>query len=177
MKRLAYALPLLTIAAAPVSSSPDLGKAEGRCRQDEAGPALMVTASGLKDHTGKLKLEVYPSNNEDFLQDDNILINEGKVFRRVEQALPASGPVELCVRLPGPGTYSVSLLHDRDGNRKFGWTIDGIGFSGNPRLSWSKPRAASARVIAGAGLTRATIVMNYRHGLGVAPLRQSGSRP
>ncbi len=166
----AAALPLL--AAAMIPSSPDLGKAEGRCRADERGPALLVDVEGLKDRKGNLKLEVYPANDHDFLQDDNVLVGQDKVFRRVEIPVPDTGTVELCIRVPGPGTYSVSLLHDRDENRKFGWMVDGIGFAGNPKLHWSKPRAAAAEVRAGAGLTRVPIVLNYRHGLGVAPLRK-----
>ena len=83
-----------------------------------------------------------------------------------------SGPVELCIRVPRADPYIVSLLHDRDGNRKFGWMVDGIGFAGNPKLGWSKPRAASAKVVAGEGLTHLSIVLNYRRGLGVAPLRK-----
>ncbi len=164
-------LVLSETAAAPVASGPSLGKAEGQCRANEAGPAFMVTVAGLKDRQGQLKLEVYPSTDADFLADDNVLINQGKTFRRVEQALPAIGNPVLCIRVPGAGPYSVSLLHDRDMNRKFGWTVDGIGFSGNPRLGWSKPRAAAARANAGPGLTSITIVMNYRRGLGVAPLK------
>lgn len=176
MKRLLILLIVSTVAAAPVSSSPDLGKAESRCRSNESGPALIVTAAGLKDRQGTLKLEVYPSNDTDFLQDDNILINSGKDFRRVEQQIPTADPVTLCVRIPGPGTYSVSLLHDRDINHKFGWTVDGIGFVSNPKLGWSKPHAAAARIVAGSGLTSSTIILNYRHGIGVAPLRPAGAR-
>lgn len=164
-------LPLMV--AANIPSTPDLGKAEAQCRPGEPGPALLVTIAGLKDRKGNLKLEVYPSNDKDFLQDDNILINEGKTFRRVEVPVPTSDPVVLCARIPGPGAYSVSVLHDRDSNRRFGWTVDGIGFSGNPKLGWSKPKAASARIMAGSGLTRLTVVMNYRHGLGVAPLKNN----
>lgn len=163
------ALPLL--AAAMIPSSPDLGKAEGRCRPGEPGPALLVVVEGLKDRKGTLRLEIYPANDHDFLQDDNILVSRGKVFRRVEMPVPLSGPVELCIRVPGPGAYSVSLLHDRDENRKFGWMVDGVGFAGNPRLGLSKPRAAAAEVVAGTGLTRLQIVLNYRHGFGLAPLR------
>ena len=33
-------------------------------------------------------------------------------------------------------------------------------------------KATVTRVTAGAGITRVTIVLNYRHGLGVAPLKQ-----
>lgn len=156
-----------------IDTGPELGKAEAKCRPGEQGPALLVRVDGLKDRGGNLKLEVYPSNDEDFLQDDNILINAGKVFRRVEVPVPAKDPVELCVRIPGPGNYSVSVLHDRDTNRKFGWTVDGIGFSANPRLGWSKPKAAKARISADGGITRIDVVMNYRRGLGMSPLPKS----
>lgn len=173
MKALAALAVLPVFVAAMIPSTPDLGKAEGRCRNDEPGPAVLVQVVGLKDRTGNLKLEVYPANDSDFLADDNILISAGKVFRRVEVPVPQSGPVSLCVRVPGPGAYALSLLHDRDRNRRFGWTVDGIGFSSNPRLGWSKPHAAAARMVAGGGLTRTTIVMNYRRGLGVAPLENA----
>ena len=152
-------------AAEPVHSHHDLGKAEGACRPGETGPALLVTAVGLKDRQGNLKLEVYPANDQDFLQDDKILVAQGKTFRRVEVPVPASGPAELCIRIPSAGRYAVSLLHDRDANRKFSVSIDGVGFSGNPKLGWSKPSAAQSSVVAGSGLTPVRIILNYRHGL------------
>lgn len=161
---------LILAAAATIPSSPDLGKAEGRCRPQESGPAFEVAVEGLKDRTGRLKLEVYPDNDKDFLADDNVLVSAGKTFRRVEEPIPQSGPVRMCVRVPGPGRYSVSLLHDRNDDRKFNWRIDGIGFAGNPRLGWSKPRAAAASAEAGNRPTPIAIVLNYRRGLGVAPL-------
>lgn len=169
---LAATLPLLLAAGPALRSTPDLGKAEGRCRAGESGPALMVEAVGMKDRTGKMKLEVYPANDQDFLADDNVLVAAGKTFRRVEVDTPDSGPVVLCVRIPGPGTYAVTLLHDRDSNRKFGWKIDGIGFSGNPKLGWSKPKASSARMLVkSGGVSKISIVMNYKSGLGVGPLK------
>nr|WP_091148000.1 DUF2141 domain-containing protein [Novosphingobium sp. CF614] len=167
-------MPLLTAATLP--STPDLGKAEGRCRPGEGGPAFLVAVEGLKDRQGNLKLEVYPDNDKDFLADDNLLIGAGKTFRRVEIPVPPSGTPQLCVRLPGPGTYAVSLLHDRDRDRKFNWRIDGIGFAGNPRLGWGKPKARKASAAAGSGLTPIAIVLNYRSGLGVAPLRTGLNR-
>lgn len=156
---------LLIAASVAIPSTPSLGVAEGRCRSNEPGPAIMIDVVGLKDRRGLLNLEVYPSNDEDFLADDNILISQGKTFRRVTQSAPSNGPVRLCVRVPGPGAYSVSLLHDRDSNRKFGLSSDGVGFAGNPKLGLSKPDAASTRVVTGAGLTSLRIVMNYRQGL------------
>lgn len=163
---LALAAPLVAVAGPLIPSTPDLGKAEGRCRAGESGPALLVNVAGLKDRKGNLKLEVYPSNDEDFLADDNILVSAGKTFRRVEVAVPDSGNVQVCVRIPGPGNYSISLLHDRDSNRKFGLSVDGIGFTGNPRLGMKKPKAAATRLAVGSGgVSQTTIVMNYRKGL------------
>ena len=157
--------------AAIIPSTPDLGKAEGRCRANETGPALIVDVAGLKDRTGKLKLEVYPANDEDFLADDNILISAGKTFRRVEVAVPKAGAVELCVRVPRAGRYSVSLLHDRNSDRRFNWRRDGIGFASNPRLGMGKPDADEAIAVAGSGRTKITIVMNYLRGLRMRPLK------
>lgn len=173
--RLTHAVATLILASAnpalAMPSSPDLGKAEGQCRQSETGPAFLVTAEGLKDRRGILKLEVYPANEDDFLADDNVLLMAGKTFRRVEVPVPVSGPVRLCIRVPSPSRYAVSLLHDRDLNRRFGWTIDGIGFAGNPRLGWGKPKVAKSIAVAGSAPTPITIVLNYKRGLGVAPLK------
>lgn len=155
----------LLLLGSHLRSSPDLGKAEGQCRSGENGPSFLVDVAGLKDRRGLLKLELYPANDADFLEDDNVLLNAGKTFRRVETVVPQAGPVELCIRAPAPGPYALSLLHDRDANHKFGLSVDGIGFAGNPRLGWTKPDAAAASATAGAGPTRITIVMNYRHGL------------
>lgn len=156
---------------AQLRSSPDLGKAEGQCRARETGPAFLVDVVGLKDHSGKLKLEVYPAADGDFLADDNVLLNQGKTFRRVEVAVPADATPQLCIRVPQPGAYALSLLHDRDSDRKFGLSIDGAGFSRNPRIGLSKPRASAVRIDAGAGLTPVRIVMNYRKGfLSFGPL-------
>lgn len=154
----------LLLTGATIPSTPELGKAEGQCRAEERGPAFLVEVKGLKDRQGRLKLELYPANDADFLADDNVLVADGKPFRRVEAPVPA-GPVQLCIRAPAPGTYALSLLHDRDANRRFALSVDGVGFSGNPRLGWSKPRASAASATVGIGPTRITIIVNYRRGL------------
>ncbi len=120
-----------------------------------------------------MKVELYPNNNEDFLQDDNLLVMAGKTFRRVETPVPATGPVTLCVRVPAPGDYTMSLLHDRDSNLKFGLSVDGVGFPNDPKLGWSKPKAEKVTAHAGPGVTRITITMQYRKGLlSFGPLKQ-----
>ncbi len=153
-------------AAAQVPSSPSLGRAEGRCRPGETGPALMITVVGLKDRAGTLKAEVYPANDTDFLADDNVLVNAGKTFRRVLTDISQTGSVQLCIRVPAAGAYGLSLLHDRDNNRRFGLSTDGVGLGGNPQsLGASKPKIAVGRVVAGPGLTPVTVRMMYRKGL------------
>lgn len=158
---------LLTLLATStlVPSSPELGIAEGRCRTDEPGPALLIRVTGLKDRKGIVRAELYPANDQDFLQDDNILVSNGKTFRRAVERVPATGPVELCIRVPAPGRYALSVVHDRNGGGAFSLSRDGIGFASNPHLGLSRPKAAAASVEAGTGLTPTTIVMNYRRGL------------
>lgn len=161
---------MLFLLAAYVPSTPSLGVAEGQCRRNEPGPAIIVTVNGLRDRRGELKLEVYPSTETDFLADDNLLIMAGKTFRRAYRTIPATGPVQMCIRIPGPGAYSLSLLHDRNSNRHFNWTVDGIGFSNNPRLGLSAPKAGATRLFAGNGITSTRIVVNYRRGFSLRPL-------
>jgi len=171
MMRPYFSLILAPFLAAAIPSTPDLGKKEGQCRPNEKGPAFLVDIEGLKDRKGQLKLEVYPANDTDFLTDDNVLISAGKTFRRVEVPVPDKGAAQLCIRVPSAGTYAVTVLHDRDSNRKFGWRVDGIGFAGNPKLGWGKPNAAEASARAGSSPTRIAIVMNYWRGFGMRPIR------
>lgn len=149
----------------PEAPVPDYGIADGMCRAHEKGPALLVTAAGLKDRTGKLRVELYAPNDAEFLGDDRDLVRDGKVFRRAVIDVPATGPVELCVRAPHAGTWSVALIHDRAGQKKFKLSADGIGFGGNPHLGLSKPKADVSEVEVGPGPTHASILLNYRHGL------------
>ncbi|WP_421848296.1 DUF2141 domain-containing protein [Novosphingobium sp.] len=176
MKRFVFLGAALTLlcAAGPIPSTPDLGKAEGQCRPGETGPAFLVDLMGLKDRAGRVKIEVYPANDADFLADDNVLVMAGRTFRRVEVPVPAEPVPRVCIRLPGPGTYAVTVLHDRNADRKFSLSHDGIGFSANPKLGWSKPKASTVAVNAGGGLTTLRIVMNYRTGLfSFGPLKRS----
>jgi len=164
---------LALVGAASLHSTADLGIAEGRCRPEETGPAVIATVEGLKDRTGILRAEVYPPEDDGFLADDNVLIGAGRIFRRTVEAVPPRGAPTLCVRLPAPGSYTLAVIHDRDGNRKFNLSSDGIGFANNPAIHLSKPRAEAARFFAGSGITHLTVTLNYRTGLfSFGPLRK-----
>jgi uncharacterized protein (DUF2141 family) len=158
--------------AASIASTPNLGIAAGRCATPPAGPAFLVEVAGLKDRAGLLKLELYPARDGEFLADDNMLVAAGKPFARVDVATPADGPVELCIRAPYPGRFGIALLHDRNADRRFEPSADGIGFSNNPKLGWSKPAAADVGAAVGNTPTRITIVVNYRQGLAMRPVRR-----
>ncbi len=167
-------LALLPVAAAAipvrgepgyVAPNPAMGKAEGQCRPNETGPAVTVTVSGFRDREGLVRIEIYPATDEDFLAGDNKLIMAGKPFRRVEQPVPPSGPVVMCIRAPSPGTWTLSVLHDRDSNHKFGLSIDGVGVPNDPRMCFGKPKASAASFRAGPGMTDLGITLQYRRSL------------
>jgi len=128
-------------------------------------PAIRVSVAGLKDRAGRLKLELYPANEDDFLKDDRDLLKEGKFFRRIWAATPQSGPVTLCIRAPGPGRYALLLTHDRDGKNKFNFWKDGAGFPSNQKLGRSRPKLQQALINVGPGVTTTTIQVQYLRGL------------
>lgn len=131
-----------------------------------AGSSIHVNVVGLKDRTGRLKLELYPANEADFLKDDRDLLKEGKVFRRVWSQTPASGAVNLCIRAPRPGRWAVLLTHDRDGKNKFNFWQDGAGFISAEHLGRSRPKVNQAIITVGPGGTTVTIRLQYLRGLG-----------
>lgn len=162
---------MIAMIVAALASTPDLGVAAGMCHSDQQESHVLVEAVGLKDRSGRLKLELYPANNRDFLADDNVLVSAGKSFARVEVPVPASGQIVLCIRAPAPGRYALVLMHDRNANRRFDFRTDGIGFPGNPKLGWSKPSANAASLTIGPDEGVVRIVMNYLNGFAMRPIR------
>lgn len=139
----------------------------------EGAPAIRADIVGLKDRTGRLKLELYPADQADFLRDDRELLAAGKTFRRVWAPVPMAGAVAVCIRVPHPGTYALFFTHDRDGKNKFNFWSDGGGTPGNAKLGRAKPRLADALVTVGARPTNVTIRAQYLRGFppGFAPLK------
>jgi uncharacterized protein (DUF2141 family) len=166
-----FVIPFMLLAglAQPAAAQAVYGDAAA-CAPGASGPAVLAYFDGLKDRKGKIRLELFPDNDKDFLEDDFVLTNAGKVFKRIEMATPQSGPVAVCMKIPRAGRYTMAMIHDRDGLRKFSFSIDGIGFPGNPKLGWSKPKAAKAVVNIGPGLTTMHVILNYFRGFGFGPI-------
>ena len=72
---------------APANAQPVFGDAAA-CAPGSSTPALLAWFDGLKDRKGKLRLELFPANDGDFLEDDFVLTKAGKPFRRIELSPP-----------------------------------------------------------------------------------------
>lgn len=127
--------------------------------------AVDLTISGFKDRTGRLRVQLYSDQPDEFLE-------KGAKLKRIDIPVTASGPMSVCVALPAPGTYAIAVLHDRNANHKLDVLNDGVGFSGNPRLALAKPKYQSVAFTVPRGVTRMNVVLNYRQGLAVRPIRR-----
>lgn len=160
---------VLLLAVAPVLAAtvppPQADPVEGACNL-VSGPAVYVNVVGLKDRSGRLKVEIYPGNDNDFMKDDTSLKRERKPFRRVWALTPQSGPVSLCIRAPGPGQWALILTHDRDGKNKFNFWKDGAGLPSNAKLGRSRPKLRQALLNVPAEGGAVTIRAQYLRGLG-----------
>lgn len=158
-------------ASVPVPPREKRGRDQADCRRPEPGPAFLLEVHGLKDRSGRLQLELYPASDQDFLTPDKKLIAEGKAFKRVWANIPAHGNPVVCVRAPAPGRYALVVLHDRDGNGKFGYLRDGVAFPNDPKILRSKPPAREASLSVANGIVvREAVTMQYLRGLRFQPI-------
>lgn len=159
---IAAALAGLVLHSAPASAQDSF---DGSCASG-AGPRVTVNVLGLKDRSGRLKLELYPATETDFLKDDRDLRREGKPFRRIWAQTPASGAVSLCIRAPSEGRWALLFTHDRDGKNKFNFWQDGAGFPSNARLGRSRPKVRQALINVAPNGGQITVRAQYLKGLG-----------
>lgn len=138
-----------------------------------AGPQLTVHVHGLRDDMGRLKLELYPANEQDFLRNGSELMREGKMFRRVWSSTPQGADAKLCIAAPSPGRYALVLVHARDNKDKFNLWSDGVGVVGSERLGRSKPKLAQALVNVRPEGATVQVRAQYMQGLGgFGPVRR-----
>jgi uncharacterized protein (DUF2141 family) len=160
-------LPLAGVAAAFGLAAPAqaaLGPDAAACSAGANRPALLVSINGFKNRVGKLRIQLYGNNPQDFLA-------KGKKLRRIDLPVTRAGAMNVCVAVPRPGTYAISVHHDADNDGKRGWN-DGGGFTGNPRLSLLnlKPSLRQTAISVGNTTRTVPVVLNYRSGITIGPV-------
>lgn len=170
--RLSVALLATALFALPAGAEARVGGQDAAACIDGDGPAIQANITGLKDRTGRVKLELYPANEQDFLESDTKLLAAGKTFHRVWATMPATGAVAICIKVPKPGRYALFFTHDRDGKNKFNFWRDGGGVPSNIRIGASRPKLSTATIEVGAGVTVTNIRAQYLRGLsGLGPIK------
>lgn len=135
--------------AEPVSDRP--------CTKDDP-VRLQIHVSGIKSGKGNITLMLYGDRDEDFLK-------KGKRLDRLR--VPAKkGDVSVCMPLPAPGSYAISLYHDEDANKKLtrnflGLPTEGYGFSRDAAVSYRLPQLDEAVFTAMPDDTQVHIRMRY----------------
>ena len=154
----------IALAAAPSSAQAALGPDAAACNSGD-GPAILVNVNGFKARTGNVRVNVYGSDAAKFLA-------RGQYIRQINLPVTRGGAMPICVSVPNAGRYAVAVRHDVDGNGSTGWN-DGGGFSRNPRLSLTnlRPNFRNVAFDVGAGVQNVNVVLNYRFGLSVRPVR------
>lgn len=156
----------LALAAPAGARAMALGPEAGACAGGK--PAVLVRVEGFKQRTGTLRVQLYGDRAEDFLA-------KGKRLKRIDLPVTAAGTMDVCLALPAGGTYAVAVRHDLDGNGKSGWS-DGGGFSRNPDISIMnlKPKYRDVAITVGADVRTIDVVLNYRRGLSIGPVKSGG---
>ena len=133
-------------------------------------PAMLVRIEGLKSRSGLLRIQSYGGDPARYF-------DKGSYLERVEVRVPPTGPIEVCMPVPKPGTYAVSVRHDANGNGSTDLSSDGGGFSGNPSYSLldamfkRKPSPGQVEVRV-SGVATVPVTLKYLHGGRLAPVSQ-----
>jgi uncharacterized protein (DUF2141 family) len=140
-----------------------------QCVATAKSPAVLVKIHGFKDRVGNVRLQTYSDKQDELLE-------KGKYFNRVIQAVSPSGDVLVCMPVPKPGRYVIFVQHDRNANGSLG-TSDGAGFSNNPKLKFGlpkppKPNAREIAVDVPGGVVKTDVLLNYLSGFAIRPVAQ-----
>ena len=120
------------------------------------GPAVWITINGIRESRGTLRVQSYRGVESDWLQ-------KGKWINRIE--LPArAGQMNVCMPVPGSGTYAIAVRHDVNGNGDTDLREDGGGMSNNPSINifnLGKPSYKKTAFSVDGGVKPITITMRY----------------
>lgn len=131
MLKFAASLVLSTILLAVPVSAANAGQKKisndlTKCRPGN-GPAVLVSLNGIKQSTGKIRVQSYRGTKKDWL-------TKGAWINRIE-APAKSGSMIFCMPVPKSGTYGIAVRHDVNGNGKTDITSDGGGMSNDPSIN------------------------------------------
>jgi uncharacterized protein (DUF2141 family) len=135
-------------------------------------PAMLVHVVGFKQRTGVVRVQSYGGDPDHYF-------DKGSYLKRIELRVPPAGALDICVPVPAPGRYAVSVRHDIDGSGRTGRS-DGGGMSGNPHLSLfdllfkRKPPAEQVAIAVGHGVRVVPITLNYLSGSSFEPVSAAG---
>lgn len=154
-------LALFVFISLPTRSEAQKFTTSAACSAANSTSTIMLRVDGFKKQTGTVNIWVYGSNPRDFLVRDKRIL-------RLAYPVPRIGPMEACIAVPGPGRYAITAHHDVESNDKRDMS-DGLGFSGNPRLSVLrlKPTYAQTSFVVGRTARQVNLVLLYRSGLSI----------
>lgn len=145
---------MMIAGASPAVAGQELSNKLSRCQG--ASSSVLVNISGVKNSTGKVRVQLYRGTKDEWLE-------KGKWLNRIE--VPASaGSMKVCMPTPGPGVYGIAVRHDANGNGDTDITKDGGGMSNNPSINifnLGKPSYKKTRFNVGKGVEVISITMKY----------------
>lgn len=152
----ALGAPLLLAIAAPAAG------AVADCAPGK--PGVMVHVAGFKQASGQVKVSLYGADTRRWL---------AKKGRIAKVKIPVTArAMDICMTVPGPGRYAISVHHDLNANGARD-RQDGGGYSRDPRVSLFNPRPAfdKAAFSVGTEPTRIDVTLLYIRGLSIGPVQ------
>ena len=111
------------------------------CENAPTGTRLNIVIDDVRSAKGQISASIYPDIPAVFLQKNGAI--------KVWYEPPKTPSTEMCIWIPGPGTYAVVAYQDINRNRQWDHNflkgVEPIGFSNNPFLSFAKPSFDSVK--------------------------------
>jgi uncharacterized protein (DUF2141 family) len=141
----------------PDVSLETMTRMQDECRQKPF--SVLVTISGIRSAKGLLTVDLHGSNHPE------LFLKKGSKLLRLW--VPAvKGEAQVCVPVPEPGLYAVSVFQDRDMNFKFNKGLFGLpaepyGVTNDPPMNFGPPSFEDSAFRVERPLTPATITIAH----------------